>query len=89
MPGLNHCYELSESYRCPRVHSLPHILRPRGSNCGKSQYLAGFADRSALIGTLESYSVLGYICLYLTFEFEVMGLELAGWFAGTFHRDFY
>ena len=54
--------------------------------CGKFQYLAGFAGRSTLIGTLESCSVLGYICLWLTIEFEVMGRELVGWFSGTFRR---
>ena len=48
----------------------------------------GFAGRSALVGTLASCSVLGYICLYLKFEFELMGLELAGWFTGTFRWDF-
>ena len=58
-------------------------------SCGKFQYLARFVGRSALVGTLESCSVLGYICLYLTFEFKVMGLELAGWFARTFCHDFY
>ena len=53
---------------------------------GKFQYLAGLIGCSALACTFESYSVLGYMYLYLAFEFEVMGLELAGWFAGTFCR---
>ena len=48
-----------------------------------SSILAGFAGRSALVSILESCSVLGYICLWLTVEFEVMGRELVGWFVGT------
>ena len=49
-----------------------------GSNSGKFQYLAGFTSRSALVSTLESCNVLGYICLWFTVEFEVMGHELVG-----------
>ena len=40
-----------------------------------------------MICTLEFYSVLGYNCLYLIFEFEIMGLKLVGWFAGTVMRS--
>ena len=59
-----------------------------GSNGGKFQHLAGFVGRSALVGTLESCSVLEYICLRLTVEFEVMGREFLGWFSRTFRRSF-
>ena len=59
-----------------------------GNNCGKFQYFAGFIGYSALVSTLESCSVLGYICLWLKVEFEVIGLQLVGWFSGTFRRAF-
>ena len=38
-----------------------------GSNCGKFEYLAEFAGRNALVSTLDFCSLLGYICLWLTF----------------------
>ena len=46
-----------------------------------------------MVGTSESCSVLGYICLYLTFEFEVMDLNwrvgLLGHLTGTITRCIY
>ena len=64
-------------------------LLERVSNSGKFQYLARLTVCSALACTFESYSVLEYMYLHLTFEFEVMGLESASWYAGTFAGQLY
>ena len=66
------------------VHQFPSNRNKEELRCGKFQYLVGLIVYSVLACTFEPCIILGYMYLDLTFEFEVMGLESAGSFSGTF-----
>ena len=85
-PRINRHTKEREMEICHRLGSTVDL--PKVEHCGKFQYLTRFIDCSALVSTLESCSVLRYICLWMTVEFEVMGHEFLGWFSWTFWRSF-